>query len=242
MQKADLTPRLDHDIASLDFFIAKYHFIMQTQSSGNVPIYVNDGTSLYEWNRTDKYPNIWNLTDIYGKSFYSAVLADLGQASTPNLLSNSSSAMLQKYTQDFAHLKWIVNAAPGPARQSFDDVKAHGQTGPLSITPSTIYQEYLCQIPQRKSLGSLIIAVVVADLVFLQALWKILTMTTTWCVENRYPTANYCEGSIRLLGDGDRDELLKVGDNLTRESMEEEREGRWSRSIFSGMYQKLLPR
>jgi hypothetical protein len=97
-----------------------------------------------------------------------------------------------------------------------------GQTGSLSITPSTIYQQYLCQVPQRKSLGSLIVAVVVADLVFLQTVWTILTFAATWYVESKYPTARYCEGSIRSLRDGERHELLKIGDNSARESMEEE--------------------
>ena len=203
--------------------MVNYHFIMETQSSGNVPIYFSDGADLGELYTISRYPDIWNITDIYGKSCYSAVLADLGQASTPNVLLDSNSALLQEYTKDFATLKWIVNAKPGPARQSFDAVKAQRRTGSLSITPSTIYQQYLCQVPQRKSLGSLVVAVVVADLVFLQALWTILTFTTTWYVESKYPTARYCEGSIRLLGDGERHELLNIGDNSARESMEEER-------------------
>ncbi|KAH0543831.1 hypothetical protein FGG08_001870 [Glutinoglossum americanum] len=244
----DLIPRPDHDIASLDFFLAKYYFITQTDPTGKVPIYNNDdadNTGLSEWNKTKKYPNVWDVTDIYGKSLYSAVLADLGQASPPNILLDSGSAVLQEYTKDFANLKWIVHAEPGPARESFSDLKARGQTGSLSIKPSTIYQEYLCQVPQRKSPGSLIIAVIVADLVFLQTLWRILNLTATWYVEKRYPMAKYCEGSIRLLGNEEKNNLLKDGDSLTRESMEEEKEEREdlrSGGLFRGVYQKLLPR
>lgn len=75
--------------------MVNYHFIMETQSSGNVPIYFNDGADLSELYTIGRYPNIWNITDIYGKSCYSAVLADLGQASTPNVLLDSNSALLQ---------------------------------------------------------------------------------------------------------------------------------------------------
>ncbi len=160
------------------------------QPSGHVPIIVNqETTSLLDYDQASNEPAIWVEVDAYGKSLYSTVLADLGQSSGPNLLSNAD--LLQQYTKSFTN-KWAANAKPGPATQSYDELKA--QTGPLSITPSVIHQQYICEVPVRKSNGSLIITVIIADLVFLQALWKLFNMIATWYVDWREPTAMRCEG------------------------------------------------
>lgn len=84
--------------------------------------------------------------------------------------------------------------------QSYNELK--DVTGPLTITPSTIYAEYLCQVPQRKPMGPLIVAIVVADLVFLQALWNILTWITTAWTERNYREAKFCEGCLAAMARG----------------------------------------
>lgn len=188
-------PSLDRDFSSLMFFEANYHFIREVQPSGDVPIIVNQITwSLFELDQGSAEPNIWTPVDAYGKSFYSSVLADLGQAAGPNIL--SSETLLEQYTRNFSSFHRTANAKPGPATQSYDELKA--QTGPLSIVPSTIYQQYICEVPAQKSTGSLIIAVVVADIVVLQTLWKVVTVAMTYIVAKRDTTAMYCAGCSSL--------------------------------------------
>ena len=58
-----------------------------------------------------------------------------------------------------------VSAQPGPARDSYEALK--DQTGPLQ---AVVFTKYLCQVPRRKSTGTLLLSILVADLVFMQAL------------------------------------------------------------------------
>ena len=100
-------------------------------------------------------------------------------------------ALLQKYTEDFTS-DTKANAKPGPATKSYAELK--GETGPLSIKASTIYQQYTCEVPVRKPTGSLIVTIVLADLVFISALWKTFNWATTYYLSKREPTAMHCEG------------------------------------------------
>lgn len=115
-------------------------------------------------------PNIWLPTDAMAKSMYSAVMTDLGQTTGPIILLNATA--LQFYTVNMTYLTThIANAIPGPAKESYSALA--NQTGPLETSPSVILTKYFCQIPIRKSTGSLILSILIADLVFLQALWQI---------------------------------------------------------------------
>jgi hypothetical protein len=60
-------------------------------------------------------------------------------------------------------------------------------TGDLVINKSVIASQYLCQLPKLKSNGSLFIAVLVADLVMLQALWIVVNWTTVTWLEHKSP-------------------------------------------------------
>lgn len=131
---------------------------------GHQEIAVNQKTTSLRYQASGE-PTIWVEVVAHGKSLYFTVLADLGQSPGPNLLSHAD--LLQKYTKNFPS-KSTANAKVGPATQTYDGLKA--QTRPLSITPSVMYQQYIGEVPVRKSIGSLIIRVMIADLVFLQAL------------------------------------------------------------------------
>lgn len=80
----------------------------------------------------------------------------------------------------------------GPAKHSYTRAKALNETGPLAVLPSTIYSQYLCQVAQLKPPLSLIVAILVADLVFLRALWSLTTAATTWMVERNDASAMHC--------------------------------------------------
>ena len=134
-------------------------------------------------------PNIWLPSDSLAKSFYSTIMTDLGQiTATPNILLNATA--LQFFTQNITFMQdQKINAIPGPANDSYEALK--DQTGPLNMTPSVISTKYLCRVPQRKSIGTIILSVLVADLVFMQVLWKILTLCTEAWLEHRDPDGKY---------------------------------------------------
>lgn len=87
----------------------------------------------------------------------------------------------------------------GPARAPYQEKDR--QNGNYNITPSVLFTEYLCQVPKLKSVASLIIAVLVADLVFLNAAWKLLNWFTIAALERSDETANYCQGCVRNVSD-----------------------------------------
>ena len=103
-------------------------------------------------------------------------MTDLGQTTaTPNILTNATA--LQYYTQNITYMQnYTLNAIPGPANDSYDALKE--QTGTLQMSASVISTKYLCQVPKRKSSGTLVVSILVADLVFIQALWKVFTLCT----------------------------------------------------------------
>ncbi len=81
--------------------------------------------------------------------------------------------------------KSTVNAIPGPANDSYDALK--DQTGPLQISAAVISTKYLCQVPKRKSTGTILVSILVADLVFMQALWKIFTFCSQAWLDHKDP-------------------------------------------------------
>jgi hypothetical protein len=65
----------------------------------------------------------------------------------------------------------MANLRSGPANDSYSALKQ--TTGDLGIRPSSIATTYICQIPRLKPAGNLIVAIIVADLVLLQAVWQL---------------------------------------------------------------------
>jgi hypothetical protein len=182
----------------MSFFSTHYHFNLFRDTDGKIPIYVTPSSAqtLQSLADRDLLKDLWARIDRYGKSFYSTVLADLGQARGPNLLLSNSTDLLQVYT----------------------DATSRSDLGSLQITPSTLYSQYLCQIPVRKPWSELIVAIIVADLVFLRLLWTVFNILATWWVERRDRTAMFCEGDVMRAGmEGDEGmgvqpaELVHVG-------------------------------
>jgi hypothetical protein len=46
----------------------------------------------------------------------------------------------------------------------------------IGTSPSVIPRKYLCQVPQRKPIRTMIVSILIADLVFMQALWKLFNL------------------------------------------------------------------
>ena len=134
---------------------------------------------------TNATPNIWLASDSLAKSFYSTILTVLGQMTiVPSSLLNATA--LQHFTQNFTSMQNNTpNAQPGPARDSYEALK--DQTGPLNTSTAVISTKYLCQVSRRKSTGTLLVSILVADLVFMQALWKIFTICTVAWLAHKDP-------------------------------------------------------
>ena len=150
-----------------------------TWDGSGIKVVLGNSTSISALASTDVSPNVWIAADSLAKSFYSTVMTDLGQTDTQsNILLNATA--LQYFTRNFTDMRsQVLNAIPGPANDSYETLK--DQTGPLNTSTSTITNKYLCQIPKRKSIGTLILSILVADLVFLQASWKLLNLcTSSW--------------------------------------------------------------
>lgn len=145
----------------------------------------------------DRWPSVFPQADQYAKVLCPTILADLGRSSSNNILTNAS--LPQEYTQNLSPLYDSIyffddDFAVLSETQTFNKLKDF--MGPLKITPSTIYAEYFCQVPQRKPIGPLLVAIFVADLVFLQAAYKLLTWTTTAWTEHNNQQAKSCEGYL----------------------------------------------
>lgn len=129
---------------------------------------------------------------------YSVVMTDLGQVSVPaesNVL--LSETALQEFTEGLAYHSFVwTNIDPGPANADYDTLKA--TIGALGTTPSVISTMYTCQIPRRKSAGSLILSILVADLVFLQASWQLYIFVARLFLRDEHKPA-YCEGCFKQI-------------------------------------------
>lgn len=155
-----------------------------------------------------RIPYIWIPVDIFSKVFLSTMLADLGQVSSVTALNNA--ANLYYFSKNITtmagngyNVYWTNGTAPlngsvenwlkaGPARTRYQK----SNDGNLTVTPSMLYSQYTCQVPKLKSAGSLIIAILVADIVFLKLAWTILNWITVYVLQSRMPTANHCTGCI----------------------------------------------
>jgi len=164
--------------------------------------------------------------DRLAKSLYSFILADLGQSTPSNILAHPSLLMEfvnlteNQIPSPYNGLSGSLGYPPMDSETAFfnQTQKFAGLSIP-SIDPSTISAQYLCQVPVRKSIGSLIISILVADLVFLQALWKILNWVVTLGLERRHPEARYCIGCAKQLPHDGHELVNKtISRTLSRES------------------------
>ncbi|KAJ5134851.1 hypothetical protein N7526_006216 [Penicillium atrosanguineum] len=179
------------DIKSLQFFNLDYRFIVDL-GYGNFEVLApgEDPTvSKLDYGRV--YPNVWIIADSLAKSAYSTVLTDLGQiAAKPNLLTNDDD--LEYFSRNFSAIqRHRANADPGPETVQYDTAKSG--TGPLGTTPSVISMGYICQVPRLKSTGNLLVSILVADLVFLQAIWQLFKLVTDTYLFRSRPESNQCK-------------------------------------------------
>lgn len=190
------------DITSVKFFEIAFNFLERTESSGwgwhgplmPIEVYIKgDDINL------DPIPQIWRQVDRLGKSMYSAVLADLGQSGISpksNIVTNATT--LQQFSADFSDIAGFTPLVFTQLETQNYTSRQHSinSTGPLGVTPSTISTKYLCQVPQRKSSGDILVSVLLADLVLLQAAWKLYTFIVDIVMFRKRPSLKHCDGCI----------------------------------------------
>lgn len=128
------------------------------------------------------------------KSFMSVILTDLGQTTTEqNIL--TAERLLQHFTADFPEAVSRQQPGSGTALEDYDSLK--DTTGPLVVAPATLAVSYLCNVPRRKPWSELIVSILVADLVFMRALWSIFTFAMSSWLKAKDKTGNWCEGCLQ---------------------------------------------
>lgn len=208
-------PNITADIKAYEFFDLQYFFLAADASLINSLIDLN-----YMYNNRDNTAFSGPLTEglTWAKIMYSMVLTDLGESRAPNLLLDP--VLLQWALQypgdifredlnnyacsgdgcDYDWINYMGITAPGsdpsdrdqqkPMNQSYDAFK--DLMGPLNTTKATIYLQYACSVPERKDAGTLFLAILIADLVFLQVVWVILNLIAGIVVTRQDSMAQAC--------------------------------------------------
>ncbi|KAL4861640.1 hypothetical protein BDV12DRAFT_203808 [Aspergillus spectabilis] len=154
-------------------------------------IWPSTATNVSQLDHDKVYPNIWLVADSLAKSAYLTVLTDLGQtADSENFLTNTDD--LQFFSANFSEgPPQMVNALPGPVG-AMDYNMGKDQTRSLGTNASVISMQYICQVPQLKLTGNLIMSVLVADLVLLQTAWVLFKLVTDIYLFRIRPEVNRC--------------------------------------------------
>ena len=207
-----LTRNMDvFDPTSLDFWEVVPSFYLSDGSIG----YLGDWdkhTLKYWWDTqtpdttTNSAPNISINVDAFAKTFYSVVLTDFGQTNTANALATPEGInflldVLPNINQNAGGGGGqSVPTTPIGVRANTTSVKLPGaydilkdSMGALGANNATLYTQYACSVPKRKATGSLLVSVLVADLVLLQAAWFVLNWVATFWLHHVDPNMNLCE-------------------------------------------------
>ncbi|KAI0896823.1 hypothetical protein F4806DRAFT_495333 [Annulohypoxylon nitens] len=177
-------PDMDHiDAGNLEATVAKFRLQVQTLS---------------DLIRDDSIPfrTMWEPLDRFGKSVFSAVMTDLGQRDQPNIVSNPE--LLEIFT---ANASRILQETAVPLREDFFDILGpitpfqadKDAVNSLEIHPAVLSANYICQVPHRKPWPELITSILVADLVFLRALWWLVNFLAIQWLSRKNKSMNSCE-------------------------------------------------
>ena len=222
--------RSSTDLINLNFFDVLFRFIApKPDNSWDF----HDGESMPNISSSDLKMEFWPSVDTFAKSFYSTVLTDLGQTSSyPNILTDAS--LLEHFTSNFSNITSTQiqghSSVPGPAREPFNTLNS---TESLGINPSVLAATYLCAVPRKKTTGTLIVSILVADFVFLKILWMLFNLVMGMCVKRKDKQANLCEGCL------ERKELLDDSDEVPLRPIQVSRDSDYE-SVSINSRQNLL--
>lgn len=162
---------------------------------------------LSHWNNSNFEPYLPQQLDGFTKSFYSYIIADLGQTLKPNILTDPK--LLQYYlaaefdtnrTTDaigIYNMSTVWHPDPVPIAQAYDVLNTTKNMGQLGAKPAQINTQYACQVPQLNGTGTLTMTVIIGDLVLLQALWTAFCWFADLWLRRLDPTASFCDGCAK---------------------------------------------
>ena len=144
-----------------------------------------------------KIARISNNVDVFAKTFYATILADLGQKADIHIQPG-----VNGIDYLISALGNVSESAGGSENTTFlgypsDSAWASLQSIiPLIVNAATIYAEYACMIPKIKNTPSLLISLFIADFVLLQATWAVAKWVISRVLEARDPQMHYCLGCV----------------------------------------------
>jgi hypothetical protein len=201
------------DYKSLDFFYCDTGF----NDDGGGLSWMHPPNTIQHWydqwtpeaaqnNYDASMPNISLVVDAFAKTYYSLLLSDFNtteETKATNALSTSEGIeYLQTVNDtDLANVRSIFGDKGGGAiGRSTNNLTNLNQ--PLDFAQhTTLFSRYLCSIPKQKSTFKLLFAVVLADIVFLNACWTVFGWIATWWLGRTDPHAEHCIGCVNATHD-----------------------------------------
>lgn len=210
----DVIVRFDtsKDIQDMDFI----NYLGSVGKASGQIVFTGNTSNIFQFvplsswkNDTRVNPYIAQQLDGFAKSFYSVIMADLGQQKGPNILSNPDD--LQYYlaghfdqnrttdtVQDY-NISAIWHPKPVPASESYKVLNVSNSMGPLGIRESHIFLQYSCRVPQIKNAAQLLWTLVVGNLVFLTLVWHTFKWLVDWWLQRTDHTSMTCPGCLQHL-------------------------------------------
>ncbi|KUI71973.1 hypothetical protein VM1G_07755 [Cytospora mali] len=204
-------PSTTDDLEDVDFLKADACWMMQLNSTGihhSDKFCDSNKLSVLAEGTTDQkpMPSVWQPMNVLGKAMWFTVMADLGRdddflpnmLSHPDMLENLSANMSVVNETITPRWDWGLrnrgaSVVPFVASESTTD------NVELTVTPSVLATNYICQVPKRKATGTLIVSILVADLVLLQTIWKIYVLAVDRFFISKREDLQYCQGCARNL-------------------------------------------
>ncbi|VUC20406.1 unnamed protein product [Clonostachys rosea] len=153
----------------------------------------------------------------YTRLLQSLASLDMGNCQSPNLLLdqenlkyaiidlNSTSrrpgGLLFDKAEDMANpIRAVEITLPdNPDEQVFLSEaydKISPKMGALECSNATIVKQYLCSVPQQKATGTMLVSILLTNLVFLQAAWKLLNLISEGIMWQTGSRVDICQGCI----------------------------------------------
>ncbi|KAF9878819.1 hypothetical protein CkaCkLH20_03719 [Colletotrichum karsti] len=203
------------DLHSEDFFKLNWNFGLADAKVYHLGMDGADKVVVYNNGKFWGSPSITEGLH-FAKIMHSVFALDLGNCDAPNLLLDNEGlkyavlapddnfrdegALLNNTSTFEAKDGGRYSNIPSPGddfkfTRLYDAYKTFpSQMGELSCRNATIVAQYLCSVPQPKSPGVMILAIIIADLVFLQAAWKLMQWISGRMLNQ--PDAMICEGVV----------------------------------------------
>lgn len=201
-----------------DIFGLEYYFM---DAAGGV---LNSDTDLADVNKVynnESFELSRPLTEClwFAKVFHSLVLVDLGNSQAPNVLLDDNLLLYAlnatgnfnrhggplANTSAFDEWKFARLSPPGQAKEerntsvamneAYSTFKDKYNMSNLGTHNATIYAQYVCSVPQKKSNGTMVLLILVANFALFQTAWAIFKYFADKAATGS-PTAMYCEGCL----------------------------------------------